>query len=212
MYEAIAADFLKTDIDLFIGGGKDFFAQREDGRNLIAELKKKGYRVFDTLEEASEVKTLPLAILTSTKHNRPYPERGEILPQATEKALELLSKDDDGFFIMVEGSQIDWGGHENNTAYIVKEMLDFDRAIGKALNFAARNKETLVIVTADHETGGMSINGGDMAKGQVSAKYTTGGHTAVFVPIFSFGPGAEKFSGIMDNTDIFFKMRDLFGF
>ena len=113
---------------------------------------------------------------------------------------------------MVEGSQIDWGGHENNTAYIVKEALDFDRAVGRALKFAEQNGETLVIVTADHETGGMAIMNGDMAKGEVKAKFTTGGHTGIMVPVFAFGPGAEEFTGVMQNTDIFKKMYELFGY
>ncbi len=212
MYEEIAADFLKTDIDLFIGGGKSFFAERKDGRNLIKELEEKGYRVFDNMEEAAGVNAGRLVVLAADQHCPPYPERGELLPEATGKAVDLLNKNPKGFFMMVEGSQIDWGGHENNTAFVVQEMLDFDRAIGKALEFAARDKETLVIVTADHETGGMSITGGSFEKNEVTGKYTTGGHSAVFVPVFSFGPGAEHFSGIMDNTDIFHKMHDLFGF
>ncbi len=212
MYEEIAADFLKTDIDLFIGGGKSFFEEREDGRNLIKELQDKGYHVFYSLEEAAHVNSGPLAVLAADKHCAPYPERGELLPQATEKAVNILNQNPKGFFMMIEGSQIDWGGHENNTAFVVQEMLDFDRAIGKALEFAARDKETLVIVTADHETGGMSITGGSMENKEVTGKYTTGSHSAVFVPVFSFGPGAEQFSGIMKNTDVFHKMHDLFGF
>lgn len=103
---------------------------------------------------------------------------------------------------MIEGSQIDWGGHANNTIYIVNETLDFDRAVGKALEFASKDRETLLIVTADHETGGMAIVGGDMKSGMVKGAYTTGGHSAIMVPVFSYGPGAENFTGIMENTDI----------
>ena len=108
----------------------------------------------------------------------------------------------DGFFMMIEGSQIDWGGHDNDINYIIQEMLDFDRAIGSVLEFAARNQETLVIVTGDHETGGLTIENGDFNTGYVRGDYTTGGHTGIMVPVFAFGPGAEKFAGFMDNTDI----------
>lgn len=212
MYEEIAADFLEIDIDLFIGGGKSFFEDRKDRRNLIKELEDKGYQIFNTLEEAADVNSGRLGILTSPKHNKRYPERGDILTEATEKAVNMLNKNPKGFFMMVEGSMIDWGGHSNNTGYVVREMLDFDRAVGKALEFAARDKGTLVIVTADHETGGMSIVDGSFEKNEVTGKFSTGKHTAVFVPIFSFGPGAEQFSGIMKNTDIFHKMHELFGF
>ena len=110
---------------------------------------------------------------------------------------------------MVEGSQIDWAGHAQNTAYVVEEMLDLDRAIGKALEFAAENGETLVIVTADHETGGMTVNDGSFETGMVKGAYTSTGHTGVMVPVFSYGPGASEFIGIMENTDIHAKMRKL---
>lgn len=111
---------------------------------------------------------------------------------------------------MVEGSQIDWGAHQNNTIYVVEDMLDFDRTIGKALEFAARDKQTLVIVTADHETGGLALTGGNIKTGMVKGAYTSTDHTAVMVPVFAFGPGAENFTGIMENTDIPNRIRDLF--
>ena len=113
---------------------------------------------------------------------------------------------------MIEGSQIDWGGHQNNTGYIVKEMLDFDQAIGKALEFAAKDGETLIIVTADHETGGFALIGGDMKTGMVKGAFSTGDHTGVMVPVFSYGPGAENFTGIIENTDIAKKIMELLNF
>ena len=135
-----------------------------------------------------------------------------MLPEATQKAIDILKNNKKGFFLMVEGSMIDWGGHANNTAYIIQETLDFDRAIGKALEFASSNNETLVIITADHETGGMTITGGSIEKGKVSGKYTTMGHTAVMVPVFAYGAGADKFTGVYNNTEIFDKIMEAFGF
>ena len=108
---------------------------------------------------------------------------------------------------MVEGSQIDFGGHAESTIYVVEDMLDFDKAIGKALEFAANDGETLVVVTADHETGGYSVNG--EKDGNLDCKFTTDYHTGVMVPIFAYGPGAESFTGIMDNTEIFYKLKHL---
>ena len=110
---------------------------------------------------------------------------------------------------MVEGSQIDWGGHAGSTIYIVEDMLDFDQTIGKALEFAAKDGETLVVITADHETGGMGITGGSIEEGIVKGEYPTTGHTAVMVPIFAYGPGASEFVGIMNNTDVHAKMKKL---
>lgn len=212
MEEEIAADFIGSDIDIFIGGGRKFFVKRKDGRNLLTELENDNYLVFNSLDDASNVNSGKLAILTAENHNEAYPERGEMLPEATEKAINVLKNNKKGFFLMVEGSMIDWGGHDNNTAYVVQETLDFDRAIGKALEFASSNKETLVIITADHETGGMTLNGGDISKGEVSARYTTGGHTAIMVPVFAYGAGADKFTGVYDNTEVFDKMIELLGF
>lgn len=212
MYEDIAADFLKTDIDIFIGGGEDHFTKRKDGRNLVEELRAKGYSVFSGLDEAQSVQKSPMAIFVASEHTETYPTRGTMLPVATQKAIDVLKQDKNGFFLMIEGSQIDWGGHANSTPYVVNEMLDMDIAVGKALQFASQNLETLVIVTADHETGGMSINGGNYSTGTVTARYTTTDHSAVMVPVFAFGPGAEEFMGIYNNTDIFLKIKKLFGF
>jgi alkaline phosphatase len=132
-----------------------------------------------------------------------------MLETATETAIRVLSNDNDGFFVMIEASQIDWGGHANSTPYIVSETLDLDKAVGKALAFAAQNKETLIIVTADHETGGMAVTGGNLQTGKVEAQYVWGNHTALMVPVFAFGPGADKFTGIYDNTDIPKKILEL---
>ncbi len=209
MYEEIAADFLKTDIDVFIGGGRDHFNMRKDSVNLVEKLKENGYRYEEDMSAVKRVKKGKLAALVADVHTGRLSERGDMLPVATKTAINILSKNDKGFFLMVEGSQIDWGGHANSTIYIVEEMLDFDKAIGKALEFAAKDGETLVIVTADHETGGMAITGGIMNDGVVKAGFPTKGHTSVMVPVFAYGPGAEEFIGIMENTDIHDKMKKL---
>ena len=146
---------------------------------------------------------------TAQEHEAPMPERGEVLVPATQTAINLLSQGKKGFFLMVEGSQIDFLAHENKTPGVVLETLDFDRAVGAALKFAAANGETLIIVTADHETGGMTLNGGDYKKGTVTGKFTSGGHTGIAVPVYAFGPGADQFTGFMENTDIAKKMMKL---
>lgn len=138
-------------------------------------------------------------------------ERGNILEEATQKAIDVRKADKNGFFMMVEGSQIDWGGHHNDTELLVGEMLDFDKAIGKALEFAVADRNTLVVVTADHETGGFANVGGDKESGLVKGGFCTGNHTATMVPVFAFGPGAEQFQGIYENTEIFNKIKELCG-
>ncbi|HNW51002.1 MAG TPA: alkaline phosphatase [Prolixibacteraceae bacterium] len=202
-YEEIASDFLKTNIDVFIGGGLKNFNARKDGVDLTLQLKKKGFQVVVGIDSISKIKSGKLAGFTSEGHNKSMVEgRGNVLPTATKTAINILSNDPDGFFLMVEGSQIDWGGHQNNTSYIATEMLDFDQAIGEALEFASKNKETLIIVTADHETGGFAIENGNFKNGNIKGNFTIDDHTGTLVPIFAFGPGAEYFRGFHKNTDI----------
>jgi alkaline phosphatase len=107
---------------------------------------------------------------------------------------------------MIEGSQIDWGGHDNSLNYILSEFKEFDLAIAKALEFAKADGNTLVIVTADHETGGMALSGGNVNRSRVKADFTSGEHSGSMVPVFSYGPYSELFKGIYENTAIFDKM------
>lgn len=202
MSEEIADAFLKSDIDVFIGAGKKHFTDRKDGRNLWSELKAKGYQVCDTITEIENIKEGKIAaLLIEQRVNK----RGDQLAKTTNVALNTLRQNPKGFFLMVEGSKIDDGGHDNNIQYVVEEMLDFDKTVGKALEFASQNGETLVVVTADHETGGLTLVDGDMKTGKVMARFSTGGHTGVMVPVFAYGPGAELFTGINENTSFFDK-------
>ncbi|NJB87482.1 alkaline phosphatase [Lewinella marina] len=218
-YEAIAADLLKTDIDLFIGGGAKYFERREtDTRNLTEELRSQGIEVssfVDTdLKKLKVKRAKRVAYYTADSEPVPFNQGRDYLVDATELAMDFLNDRDSlnkGFFLMVEASQIDWGGHSNNSDYIISEMIEFDRAIGAALNFAQRDGETLIIVTADHETGGYAINNGSVM-GQIEGAFTSDYHTADLIPVFAYGPGAEQFSGIFENTAIFDKMKLLYGF
>ena len=216
LYEQIAEDFLKTEIDLFIGGGKQFFDRRKvDDRNLIDELKKRNYLVYDYFHhEIYQVKpdiNRNLAYFTADNQPLPASQGRDYLPYATQIALDFLEKKNEkGFFIMIEGSQIDWSCHANQGFPLLSELEDFDKTIKKVLEFARKDKETLVIVTADHETGGFSINSGSRMK-HLQMAFTTNGHTASMVPVFAFGPQAELFDGIYDNTDIYYKMKEALG-
>ena len=212
-YSDLAADFLKTDIDVFIGGGKKHFENREDGKNLIDSLNNKGYQVSYNLDEIKSITKGKLAGFTAENHNPKYSEgRGEMLPVSTTTAIDILDNNTKGFFLMVEGSQIDWGGHDNDQDYVVNELLDFNNAIEAGMKYAREHENTLVIVTADHECGGMALNDGSIEDHKIEAKFTTGDHTGVMVPVFAFGPNAEQFTGIYDNTDIFKKIHQLYGF
>jgi len=211
--EDIAMDFLATDIDVFIGGGRKFFANRADSVNLVDSLKQRSYQIANSIEEVQQIKSGKLAgFLADEQQSRFSAGRGDELVQSTEVALNLLKTNKKGMFLMVEGSQIDWGGHGNDTQYIVEEMIDFDNAIGKVLEFAKADGNTLVIITADHETGGFTINKGSTETGMVEGKFTTGSHTGVMIPVFAYGPGSEAFAGIYENNEIFHKMLKAYNF
>jgi alkaline phosphatase len=212
-YEDIAKDFLKTDIDVFIGGGYDHFAKRADKLNLVDSLKFRGYEVDTALNLVLKSSSGKLAGFTASVHN-PYrlKGRGDMLPESSAKAIDILSKNKKGFFLMIEGSQIDWAGHANFADTLVDETLDFDKAVGVALDFAKKDRHTLVVITADHETGGVTITDGDIETHRVKLNFSTTSHTAVMVPVYAYGLGAEIFNGIYDNTDVFKKIMTSFGF
>jgi len=208
-YESIALDFVRNKPDVFIGGGKLNFVERRDKRNLVNVLENDGYDVVYNIEELKNTNARRVAGLLADTHMPPLSEgRGYVLAEATQKAIELLDRNRRGFFLMVEGSQIDWGGHAKDAQYALEETLDFDLAVGVALKFAAEDKNTLVIVTADHETGGMTISGGDLENNSVIAHFSSAMHTGVIVPVFAFGAGAEEFTGFYENTGLFNRMSE----
>lgn len=207
-YEEIALDFAQSDkVDLLIGGGRKYFSNRKDGRNLIQEMTDNGWIYYDTLINNADNEKI--IILPSEGHLPIYSERGNFLPDATNFALKNL-KNEDGFFLMIEGSQIDFAGHDRDSTYLVDEMMDFNNAINNVLDFAKENTNTLVIVTADHETGGLTIIDPNGAYSRNDFKFSTGSHSPLLVPVFAIGPGSDKFTGIMENTDIIKKIMELF--
>ncbi len=213
LYEKIAIDFLKTEIDLLIGGGKQYFDRRNmDDRNLLKEMKERNYLIYDYFnDEIFNVRpdiNKNLAYFTADNQPLPASQGRDYLPFATEIALKFLKKrSEKGFFIMIEGSQIDWSCHANQGIPLLAELNDFDDTIKRVLEFAKKDGETLVIVTADHETGGFAINPGSKMK-RLEMAFTTNGHTATMVPVFAYGPQSELFSGIYDNTEIYFRMKE----
>jgi alkaline phosphatase len=210
--DSAITDFMTSGIEVFMGGGKHYFTTRDDSLDYWSLLPGMGYTVLDTILDSVPLKTEKLICLDAEKHMLSIENgRGAFLPLAAEKGLQVLDyKNEKGFFMMIEGAQIDWGGHENNSSYIISEMLDFDKTIANVLDFAAKDGNTLVIITADHETGGYAV-GYDNDADTVQGAFTSGYHTAAMVPVFAYGPGAEAFSGIIDNTDVFYKMMAALG-
>ena len=216
MYEEIALDYLNANVDLLIGGGRQYFQNREmDDRDLINEFENKGYVVMDQLYTTMNKIKWPLDknLLYFTADKQPLTVSGgrDYLSFAVRQGVQYLEqKSNKGFFLLVEGSQIDWMNHANDGRGVVMETLDFDRAIWEAIQYANKKGNTLVLVTADHESGGMSIEA-DSRMNKLKYGFTTNGHTAAMIPVFAYGPGSSLFRGIYENTSIYHKMRAVLG-
>lgn len=211
MYEEIAAEMLTSGVDFFVGGGRNNFEVRNDSLNYSDSLRNANYNIVYSIDSVEAPVLLPFGALCANSDMPKASERGYFLLDAVDLAIKSLDARREGFFLMVEGSQIDYQSHGNNTEGVVDEVLDFDRAIRVALDFAERDGETLVIITADHETGGMTIMNGSYNDSTITAQFNTGGHTGTMVPIYSFGPQANQFTGIMENTEIPLHIKEALG-
>lgn len=209
----IAEQLIESKVNVLLGGGRALFRsgiggykfRRSDGRDLVEEARKKGYVYLETRDELLVLKAgndCVLGLFSDGYMINQYP--APTLAEMTEKAIEMLSQNEEGFFLMVEGSQIDWGSEDNDIDYMVRELLFFDLAIRSAIHFAKDNGDTLVIVTSDHESGGLFIseNPPNRLDGKINIQWGTDEHNGTAVPVFSYGPYAETFMGWYDNTDI----------
>jgi alkaline phosphatase len=197
----IAEQISASGVDVLFGGGLSHFTSTSHPG--LPELQKK-MPVALTADEFRKIGVPEKAAALLYPVHPPYAaERTVSLKEMTQKAVQILSQNKAGFFLMVEGSQIDWAAHKNDGTNVVSEVTDFDDAVGAGLDFAAKDGQTLVIVTADHETGGFAVLGGSAEKKTVDKTgFVHGNHTSSMVPVFAYGPGSAAFSGIYDNTDI----------
>ncbi len=218
----IADQLLESNTNVLFGGGRALFRSglsgykttRSDGRDLVEEARKADYVYVETKDELFELKAendFVLGLFNDGYLANEYPEPS--LAEMTDVALEVLSQNEEGFFLMVEGSQIDWGEEDNDIKYTIIEQLHFDLAIRSAIRFAMEDEETLVVVTADHETGGMFVSVGppNQLDGNIDIQWGTDDHNGNVVPVFAFGPYAEKFMGWYDNTEIPKKIASILG-
>ena len=212
--EAIATFLVNSEVDFFAGGGGKFFFNRSDAVNYFPLLQKEGF-VIDTNSLKTEIKDHSKRYGYLLAHDgmpSMLAGRGHFLLEASKKAVDYLSQKQQAFFLMIEGAQIDWAGHNNEADYLVQEVLDFDKVIGYALDYARKQGNTLVVVTADHETGGFTLSaeqktGSDTKQysdyKSVKPSFSTGGHSSTMVPVFADGPYSELFGGVYENTKIY---------
>lgn len=217
--EEIARQLVYSDVDFFAGGGFKWFLNRTDSVNYGDSLINNGF-ILDTnsMEGSIPEGKKPAYLFEPDGLPGKHLGRDDFLSRATQRALDHLSDSEDPFFLLIEGSQIDWGGHANNGEYIIEEVKDFDNAIGTVLDFAAADSNTLVVVTADHETGGFTLSSETKVGpyksiysdyNSVVSTFSTGGHSYAMVPVLAFGADAAMFSGIYENTEIHSKFRKI---
>ncbi|MEP0212719.1 MAG: alkaline phosphatase [Cellulophaga sp.] len=196
--QKIAEDLLKTELHFFAAGGANLYKK--------IPLKSKYIMVDETSEINKSTADKLGVFLADGGVPSIKTDRGNLLAATTKEAISFLDKKDKPFFLMVEAAQIDSFGHYNDTEGVVAETIDFDRAITEAIKFADKSGETLVIITADHETGGLSVSNGSVADHEIEGGFVTHDHTGVMVPIFAYGPQSYNFSGVYENTEVFSKI------
>ncbi|MCC5936178.1 MAG: alkaline phosphatase [Lunatimonas sp.] len=208
LIQEIASDLSKSPLNLFIGGGKNDFIRY--GNSELENLEQAGFQLVHSLNELADYTGERVGYFASN-HSLPKVAQGRkgFLKNALSASLSHFSQKDAPFFLMVEGAYIDSGGHANHAETVVEEGIDFDEAVAEALRFADENGETLVIVTADHETGGITLPQGNIQRGQVELEFSTQDHTGIPVPVFAYGPHANSFQGVYENTAIFHKILEI---
>ncbi len=161
-----------------------------------------GWTWLDKFDHISIIEAKKVLCLMEKNGLKPASDRKHTLGDFTKAAIENLKNNENGFVLMIEGSQIDWAGHDNLQDYLLSEMRDFNTAITEAFNFAKEDGNTLIVITADHETGGMVVREGDVDGKNLKLSFNSKSHTAGFVPVFSFGLSEELFQGILENYEI----------
>ena len=202
----IAKQFLDIDLDVVIGGGAKYFLladsrhSDEQKVSLVDELKSNGYNLYYDFKELSKsIHSDKVFALLADDGLQKADKRDYSLAELTSLALNNLSANEKGFLLLVEGAQIDWAGHDEDVDYLLSEMDDFSGALKVALGFAEKDGNTLVLVTSDHETGGMAVTQGSFDGESLEIEFINSDHTAGFVGVFAYGPGEKRFGGIYDN-------------
>ncbi|MDY3979980.1 MAG: alkaline phosphatase [Tidjanibacter sp.] len=203
----IWSDLPGSKLNLFAGGCRDAFEALPQQVQSAIGAKFQIVNSLDNVPTTNKLGYLPERGETASVND---PKRGDFLPATTRFAIDRLGGlNKRGFFLMVEGARIDKSSHDNDFQAVVRETLDFDKAVEAAIRFAEKDGHTLVIISADHETGALALRKGDIQKGYVSGTFSSEGHTPIMVPLFAFGPYSDRFCGIQENSDVSNKIYQL---
>ena len=193
--DEIAIQYAQREIDVILGGGKKFWSD-----SLIAEYEKRGAQFIDNIHSPVDQNKRLLGLFADKALARAYEGRTPTTTEMAKVAINHLDKNPNGYFIMIEESQVDWGGHSNNADYIKGEMASLNELINYVLDYQETHTDVLVVLTADHECGGVAVHDG--SDGDLDIHFTSMYHSANFVPIWATGPGGEVFDAFLDNTEI----------
>ena len=199
----LIADYVYCGVDYLSGGGLDWFTvNRKDGRDITREMAAAGYTVALTEAELMAAE-LPVIGILSPDNLPVAMERGDLYRRTVARGLDILSREsgDKGFVMMLEGSCIDDWLHGNDIEKAMEELLDFDRTIGDVLQWAAADGHTLVVVTADHNTGSLTLQDGNLEEGRIGVAFGSESHNGIAVPVYAWGPGSDQFTGIRENAE-----------
>ena len=201
MTDQIWADLPSSVLSFVSAGSKEVFERKPEAtRKAISST----FAVVDDLKGAPSVDRL--AYFPPAKEVQSLQQgRGEFLTETTEYAMDFLfskAAEGKGFFLMVEGARIDKSSHGNDYPTVMKEVLDFDRAVEAAIRFADKDGNTLVIISADHETGALTLSDGNPAEGSTSGVFSSVNHTPAPVPLFAYGPSSQEFMGVQGNEEV----------
>ena len=191
MTDAILTDLQNSSLNFFMAA---------KGVDTLSQTKLSGFTMIANLEEINVIKN------NKTGAFFPFDTNPTLLDKAVKNVLFHLGQHKEPFFLVVEGAKIDSYGHGNAIEGVIQEGLAFDEAVGEAIKFADENLNTLVIITADHETGGLTLPQGNVGNRTIEADFTTDDHTGIFVPLFAYGPQSQMFRGVYENTEVFHKI------
>ena len=228
--DEIAKSMYESKNHILMGGGKDFFVpksnggQREDEINLVDQIKNGNIyidskKALMSFKGEAKKRIFGLFAKEGLIRSESEPSLLDMFEFTLDQSTKMVDQNRcSGFFIMAEGSQIDWAGHENDFDYQFEEMDEFNNVVGRALEFAKSRDDTLLIVLSDHETGGLLIEMDELRRKPSSSMIVSwntaleeGTHTGAMIPAFSYGPGAINFTGVIDNTDVFFSLKEAIG-
>ncbi|MFQ6611067.1 MAG: alkaline phosphatase, partial [Fidelibacterota bacterium] len=191
----ISRQLAESSIDVLFGGGSKYW-----NPDLFDEVRKSGGQVISDISETVDRDRRVVGLFSSEGMPTANGGRSPSTLQMAKKAIEIIEKDPDGFFIMIEESQVDWGGHSQSADYIFGEMKSLNRVVNFCLDYQRSHPDVLVVLTSDHETGGCAVNDGE--NGELEIQFTDDHHTANFVPVWASGPGSQAFDAFQDNTEI----------